>query len=67
MAQSTSNEPLKQRFMKLADGWKTVAETQAWLDEEKKCNYLAEPAGDDVRDSERLFSGYRSGVRGHRT
>jgi hypothetical protein len=44
MAQSTSNEPLKQRFMKLTDGWKAVAETQAWLDKETKSSVPEAPS-----------------------
>jgi hypothetical protein len=34
MAQSTDSDPKKKRFERMAEGWNSVAETQAWLDGE---------------------------------
>jgi hypothetical protein len=34
LAQTAESEPKKKRFERMAEGWKTVAENQAWLDGE---------------------------------
>jgi hypothetical protein len=34
LAKATKNGPLKKRLERLAQGWKNVAENQAWLDGE---------------------------------
>ena len=42
MAQAAKSGPDKKRFERMAEGWKTVAENQAWLDGEDgeaKTNY----------------------------
>ena len=32
LAKAAASEPAKKRFQRMADGWKTVAEDQEWLD-----------------------------------
>ena len=32
LAETAPNEPTKKRFQRMAEGWRSVAETQAWLD-----------------------------------
>jgi hypothetical protein len=34
LAKAANREPEKKRFERLAEGWKNVAEAQAWLDGE---------------------------------
>ncbi len=34
LAQAATSEPNKKRFERMAEGWKTVANNQAWLDGE---------------------------------
>jgi len=34
LAQAATSEPNKKRFQRMAEGWKTVADNQAWLDGE---------------------------------
>ena len=34
LAKSAESEPKKKRFERMAEGWKTVAKNQAWLDGE---------------------------------
>jgi hypothetical protein len=34
LAQAATNEPNKKRFERMAEGWKIVADNQAWLDGE---------------------------------
>jgi hypothetical protein len=34
LAQAATNEPKKKRFERMAEGWKIVADNQAWLDGE---------------------------------
>ena len=34
LAKAAESEPQKKRFKRMAEGWKTVAENQAWLDGE---------------------------------
>ena len=34
LAKSAEGEPKKKRFERMAEGWKTVAKNQAWLDGE---------------------------------
>jgi hypothetical protein len=34
MAEAAKDIPQKKRFERLADGWKTLAKSQAWLDGE---------------------------------
>ncbi len=34
LAQAAESDPKKKRFERMAEGWKTVAENQAWLDGE---------------------------------
>ena len=34
LAQAAAREPEKKRFERMAEGWKTVADNQAWLDGE---------------------------------
>ena len=34
LAKATENEPAKKRYERMADGWQSVAKTQAWLDGE---------------------------------
>jgi len=36
LAQAATNEPKKKRFERMAEGWKTVADNQAWLDGEDR-------------------------------
>jgi hypothetical protein len=35
MAQSSDNDPKKKRFERMAQGWNSLADSQAWLDGEK--------------------------------
>ena len=34
LAKITENKPQKRRYERLAEGWQSVAQTQAWLDGE---------------------------------
>ena len=34
LVQTAKNEPNKKRFERMAEGWKSVADNQAWLDGE---------------------------------
>jgi hypothetical protein len=45
LARAAAREPEKKRFKRMAEGWKTVADNQAWLDGE---DGNAKPFGVDV-------------------
>ena len=45
LAQDAKSGPDKKRFERMADGWKTVANNQSWLDGEARPN----PTGAGVR------------------
>jgi len=45
LAQAATSEPNRKRFQRMAEGWKTVADNQAWLDGDDSS---AKPPGVDV-------------------
>jgi hypothetical protein len=45
LARAAAREPEKKRFKRMAEGWKTVADNQAWLDGD---DGSAKPLGIDV-------------------